>query len=44
MAMIAAKCPDYRIHVVDINEERVEQWKRRSGGASDLRARRSGRW
>jgi UDPglucose 6-dehydrogenase len=26
MAVIAKKCPDYRIEVVDINEERIRQW------------------
>ncbi len=26
MAMIAAKCPDYQVHVVDINAERIRQW------------------
>lgn len=26
MAVIALKCPDYRIEVVDINEERIRQW------------------
>ena len=27
MAVIAKKCPDYRIHVVDINEERIRAWQ-----------------
>jgi len=26
MAVIALKCPDYRIEVVDINHERIKQW------------------
>jgi UDPglucose 6-dehydrogenase len=26
MAMIAAKCPEYTVHVVDINEERIKAW------------------
>lgn len=26
MAVIALKCPEYRIEVVDINEERIRQW------------------
>lgn len=26
MAVIALKCPGYRIEVVDINEERIQQW------------------
>jgi len=26
MAVIAMKCPEYRIEVVDINEERIQQW------------------
>ena len=26
MAMIAYKCPDYRVTVVDINPERIEAW------------------
>jgi UDPglucose 6-dehydrogenase len=26
MAVIALKCPEYRIEVVDINEERIQQW------------------
>jgi len=26
MAVIALKCPDYRVTVVDVNEERIEQW------------------
>jgi UDPglucose 6-dehydrogenase len=26
MAMIAAKCPHYRVTVVDINEEKIHQW------------------
>ncbi|MFH1490939.1 MAG: nucleotide sugar dehydrogenase [Pseudomonadota bacterium] len=26
MAMIAAKCPQYKVTVVDINEERIGQW------------------
>ncbi len=26
MAMIAAKCPDYKVTVVDINEERIRGW------------------
>ncbi|MBU2488556.1 MAG: UDP-glucose 6-dehydrogenase, partial [Proteobacteria bacterium] len=26
MAMIAAKCPGYRVHVVDINPQRIDQW------------------
>ncbi len=27
MAVIAAKCPDYKVTVVDINAERIEAWK-----------------
>ncbi|HVN94910.1 MAG TPA: nucleotide sugar dehydrogenase [Syntrophorhabdaceae bacterium] len=27
MAMIAYKCPQYRVTVVDINQERIKQWK-----------------
>jgi UDPglucose 6-dehydrogenase len=27
MAMIAAKCPDYEVTVVDINEARIAQWQ-----------------
>jgi UDPglucose 6-dehydrogenase len=27
MAMIAAKCPEYKITVVDINEDRIAAWK-----------------
>ena len=27
MAMIAAKCPQYKVTVVDINRDRIEQWK-----------------
>ncbi len=27
MAMIAAKCPDYKITVVDINAQKIEQWQ-----------------
>ncbi len=27
MAIIAAKCPDYKVVVVDINEERIAQWQ-----------------
>jgi UDPglucose 6-dehydrogenase len=27
MAMIAAKCPEYRVTVVDINAERIEAWQ-----------------
>ncbi|MFW6221524.1 MAG: UDP-glucose 6-dehydrogenase [Fibrobacterota bacterium] len=27
MAMIAAKCPQYKVTVVDINEKRIEAWK-----------------
>lgn len=26
MAMIALKCPEYRVLVVDINEEKIDQW------------------
>lgn len=26
MAMIAHKCPDYRVTVVDINPERIDAW------------------
>ncbi|NLT69411.1 MAG: nucleotide sugar dehydrogenase, partial [Verrucomicrobiaceae bacterium] len=26
MAMIAARCPDIRVDVVDINEERIAAW------------------
>lgn len=26
MAVIAAKCPEYKITVVDINEERIRGW------------------
>jgi len=26
MAVIALKCPEYRVEVVDINEERIRQW------------------
>ena len=26
MAMIAAKCPDYKVTVVDINQERIDAW------------------
>jgi len=26
MAMIASKCPDYKVTVVDINEERIDAW------------------
>jgi UDPglucose 6-dehydrogenase len=26
MAVIALKCPEYRIEVVDVNEERIQQW------------------
>lgn len=26
MAMIANKCPDYKVHVVDINEDRIAEW------------------
>ena len=26
MAMIAAKCPQYRVTVVDINEEKIHSW------------------
>jgi len=26
MAVIALKCPEYRVEVVDINEERIKQW------------------
>ncbi len=26
MAVIALKCPDYRVTVVDVNEERIDQW------------------
>ena len=36
MAMIAAKCPDYQVHVVDINAERIAQWQ--TGRSADLRA------
>ena len=27
MAMIADKCPDYKVIVADINEERINNWK-----------------
>ena len=27
MAMIAAKCPQYKVTVVDINEEKIAAWK-----------------
>ncbi len=27
MAMIAMKCPQYRVHVVDVNEARIAAWK-----------------
>lgn len=27
MAMIARKCPEYRVHVVDISEERIRAWQ-----------------
>ena len=27
MAMIAAKCPNYKVHVVDLNEERIAAWQ-----------------
>lgn len=27
MAVIAAKCPDYKVTVVDINKERIKAWK-----------------
>ena len=27
MSMIAKKCPDYKVHVVDLNEERIRAWK-----------------
>ena len=26
MAVIALKCPEYRIDVVDINQERIDAW------------------
>jgi UDPglucose 6-dehydrogenase len=26
MAVIALKCPEYRVEVVDVNEERIKQW------------------
>jgi UDPglucose 6-dehydrogenase len=26
MAVIALKCPEYRVEIVDINEERIKQW------------------
>jgi len=26
MAMIAHKCPQYKVNVVDINPERIDQW------------------
>ncbi len=26
MAVIAAKCPEYKVHVVDINADRIRQW------------------
>ena len=29
MAVIASKCPEYKITVVDINEERIKQWNSR---------------
>jgi len=28
MAMIASKCPDYTVQVVDINEERIRAWQK----------------
>ena len=28
MAVIANKCPNLNIYVVDINKERIEQWNR----------------
>src|SRR6516225_2629514 len=28
MAVIANKCPDYKVNVVDINEERIRAWQR----------------
>jgi UDPglucose 6-dehydrogenase len=27
MAFIAKKCPDYKVHLVDINEERIRAWQ-----------------
>jgi UDPglucose 6-dehydrogenase len=27
MAMIAKQCPDYQVHVVDINEDRIRAWQ-----------------
>ncbi len=27
MAVIASKCPDYKVHVVDTNEERIRAWQ-----------------
>jgi UDPglucose 6-dehydrogenase len=27
MAVIAMKCPQYRVHVVDVSEQRIEAWK-----------------
>jgi len=27
MAMIAAKCPQYKVTVVDINEEKIKAWQ-----------------
>ena len=29
MAMIAYKCPQYKVTVVDINHQRIEQWNSR---------------
>ena len=26
MAMIAYKCPDYRVTVVDVNSDRIDSW------------------
>ena len=36
MAMIAHKCPQYRVTIVDINPDRIAQWN--SDQSADLRA------
>ncbi len=33
MAMIAKQCPDIRVHVVDLNQDRINRWN-----SSDLRS------
>ena len=48
MAMIANKCPDIRIDVVDINEKRIAEWNSEKlpiyePGLSDLVAKARGR-